>query len=86
MYFPYFVTYILAGFAVSLVAFLWALKNGQFQEQQRARFLPLEAEMSDAPVRASRWKRVEIYALFFLAGAGLLTSGAVLVFALVWGK
>jgi cbb3-type cytochrome oxidase maturation protein len=86
MYFPYFITYILAGFAISLAAFLWALKNGQFQEQQRARFLPLEAEMPLAPDGVSRWKRIEIYALFLLAGAGLLTSAAVLVFALVSGR
>jgi cbb3-type cytochrome oxidase maturation protein len=86
MYFPYFITYILAGFAISLIAFLWALKNGQFQEQQRARFLPLEAEMPLSPDRVSRWKRLEIYALFFLAGVGLLTSAAVLVVALVSGR
>lgn len=86
MYFPYFITYILAGFIVSLIAFLWAIKNGQFQEQQRARFLPLEAERVDAPACDSRWKRIEIYALFFLAGTGLLASGAVLVFALISGK
>lgn len=86
MYFPYFITYILAGFAISLIAFFWALKNGQFQEQQRARFLPLEAEMPLDRARATGWKRIEIYALFFLAGAGLLTSGAVLVFALISGK
>lgn len=83
MYFPYFITYILAGFAISLIAFVWALKNGQFQEQQRARFLPLEAETSFPPAGVSRWKRIEIYALFTLAGLGLLTSGAVLVFSLV---
>jgi cbb3-type cytochrome oxidase maturation protein len=83
MYFPYFITYILAGFAISLIAFLWALKNGQFQEQQRARFLPLEAEMPLSPGSVSHWKRIEIYALFFLAGAGLLSSAAVLVVALV---
>jgi cbb3-type cytochrome oxidase maturation protein len=86
MYLPYFITYILAGLAISLVAFFWALRNGQFQEQQRARYLPLEAEMPLAPVRATRWKRIEIYTLFFLAGAGLLTSGVVLVFALMSGK
>ncbi|MDX9788293.1 MAG: cbb3-type cytochrome oxidase assembly protein CcoS [Desulfobacterales bacterium] len=83
MYFPYFITYIVVGFALSLIVFIWALKNGQFQDQQRARFLPLEEGMPSAPARASRWKRLEIYALFFLAGAGLLSSGAVLIFALM---
>lgn len=74
MYFPYFITYILAGFAISLIAFLWALKNGQFQEQQRARFLPLEAEMPPLPDSVSHWKRLEIYALFFLPAWGFLPA------------
>jgi hypothetical protein len=39
-----------------------------------------------SPDSVSRWKRLEIYALFFLAGAGLLTSAAVLVVALVSGR
>ncbi|MBW2435232.1 MAG: cbb3-type cytochrome oxidase assembly protein CcoS, partial [Deltaproteobacteria bacterium] len=30
-----------AGFIISLVVFFWALNNGQFKDQQRARFLPL---------------------------------------------
>lgn len=83
MYFPYFITYVLVGFAISLVVFVWALKSGQFQDQQRARYLPLEDEASPDHAGASRWKRLEIYTLFFLAGAGLLSSGAVLVFALI---
>ena len=44
MYYPYFITYIVVGFAVTLAVFFWALKNGQFRDQQRARFLPLEDE------------------------------------------
>ncbi|MBW1826954.1 MAG: cbb3-type cytochrome oxidase assembly protein CcoS [Deltaproteobacteria bacterium] len=37
MYFPYFITYMALGFAISLVVFFWALKNGQFKDQKRAR-------------------------------------------------
>ena len=33
MYFPYFITYIVIGFTLSLVVFFWALNNGQFREQ-----------------------------------------------------
>ena len=42
MYFPYFISYMVAGLAVSLVVFIWALNNGQFKDQQRARYLPLK--------------------------------------------
>lgn len=83
MYFPYFITYMALGFVISLVVFLWALKNGQFKEQQRARFLPLENERKTSVEKASTIKRYEIYALMFLALAGLAASAAVLVFSLL---
>ena len=84
MYYPYFVTYILAGFSISLVVFLWALKTGQFSDQQRARYLPLAGEPEPVPDRPSRFYRLEIYGLWFLIFAGLLATGAVLVFSLVF--
>lgn len=83
MYFPYFMAYMTAGFVVSLVVFLWAFRNGQFSDQQRARFLPLEEETDQAPARVSRMNRLEAYALVGLACLGLLTSGAVLIFSLL---
>ncbi len=83
MYFPYFITYMAVGFVISLVVFFWALKNGQFKDQQRARFLPLENERKASVEKASTIKRYEIYALMFLALAGLAASGAVLIFSLL---
>jgi cbb3-type cytochrome oxidase maturation protein len=83
MYFPYFITYMALGFVISLVVFFWALKNGQFKEQQRARFLPLEDERKASVEKVSNIKRYEIYALIFLALAGLAASAAVLVFSLL---
>ena len=86
MYFPYFITYMVLGFVISLVVFFWALKNGQFKEQQRARFLPLEDERKTSVEKVSNIKRYEIYALMFLALAGLAASAAVLVFSLLNAK
>ena len=83
MYFPYFIAYMAAGFIISIVVFIWALKNGQFKDQQRARFLPLENERKASVEKASTIKRYEIYALMFLALAGLAASGAVLIFSLL---
>jgi cbb3-type cytochrome oxidase maturation protein len=83
MYFPYFISYIIIGFVISLAVFFWALKNGQFKDQQRARFLPLEDEANSSEVRVSKFNRYEGYALLFLAFAGLMATAAVLVFALV---
>jgi len=83
VYFPYFMAYIFIGLAIGLLVFRWALQNRQFSDQQRARFLPLEPDGGAGESKTSRWPRIEIYALFFLAGAGLLSSAAVLVVALL---
>jgi cbb3-type cytochrome oxidase maturation protein len=86
MYFPYFITYMAVGFVISLVVFFWALKNGQFKDQKRARFLPLEDERKASVIKVSNIKRYEIYTLMFLALAGLAASAAVLVFSLLNAK
>ena len=83
MYFPYFITYIVIGFGISLVVFFWALNHGQFKDQQRARYLPLEEETDLRGITGPKVKRFEIYALLILACAGLGASAAVLVFALL---
>ena len=85
MYFPYFITYIVLGFAITWVVFLWALNSGQFKDQKRARFLPLEEEPEPSSHPASKISRYEIYVLGILACAGLAASVAVLVFALCAG-
>ncbi len=83
MYYPYFISYMLAGVVIALVVFAWALKNGQFQDQQRARFLPLYGAPKRAPVRASKVSRIEVVALFALVIVGLCASFSTVIFALV---
>jgi cbb3-type cytochrome oxidase maturation protein len=85
MYYPYFITYMLVGLVASLSVFLWALNNGQFKDQQRARFLPLHGETTCEPVRVSRIGRIESCALFGLACVGLLLITAVLAFGILQG-
>jgi len=82
MYYPYFIAYIGIGLVISLAVFFWALKSGQFQDQQRARFLPLRDDLNVPPVRTSRAHRLEVYGLFVLAVAGLAASAGVLLYAL----
>jgi cbb3-type cytochrome oxidase maturation protein len=83
MYFPYFMAYMSFGVVISLLVFVWALRNGQFNDQQRARYLPLDEETKLGSVEVSGMRRVEAYALMALACCGLLASGAVLVFSLL---
>jgi cbb3-type cytochrome oxidase maturation protein len=82
MYFPYYIAYMTAGFVITLVVFFWALNQGQFKDQNRARFIPLEADGNTRPQKASRFARVETIALFALVGIGLAASAAVVTFAL----
>jgi len=82
MYYPYFIAYMASGFVISLVVFLWALNHGQFKDQQRARFIPLESDQVSEPVEASRFARIETYALFTLVCLVLASSVAVVIFAL----
>lgn len=82
MYFPYFIAYIAIGLLISLPVFGWALRSGQFQDQQRARFIPLRDIGEKSEARASKFGRFEAIGLFCLATAGLTASAAVLIFAL----
>jgi cbb3-type cytochrome oxidase maturation protein len=86
MYFPYFIAYIGIGLTISLVVFFWAVKSGQFNDQQRARYLPLRDEPDTGPAEVSRFSHWEIYGLFVLALAGLSMSATVLLYALYFSK
>ena len=85
MYYPYFLAYMVSGFVISLVVLLWALRNGQFKDQQRARFLPLEEGLVTEPVKVSKIGKIEAYALIVLASLGLFGTAATLIFSLLKG-
>lgn len=86
MYYPYFIAYIGIGLTLSLLVFFWAVRTGQFTDQQRARFLPLRDDDGKPPAKPTRMQRWEIYGLFILATAGLSASAAVLIYALYFPK
>ena len=85
MYYPYFLAYMVSGFVISLVVLIWALRNGQFRDQQRARFLPLEEGLETEPVKESRIGKIEAYALIVVASLGLFGSAATLLFSILKG-
>jgi cbb3-type cytochrome oxidase maturation protein len=86
MYYPYFLTYIIIGIFISLLVFSWALRTGQFKDQDRARFLPLEDEPVAGPVKIPVIRSYEMVALILLALAGLIVTAAVLMFSLFGAK
>ncbi len=76
---------MVSGFVISLVVLFWALRNGQFQDQKRARFLPLEEGLEAEPVKVSKIGKIEAYALIVLASLGLFGTAATLIFSLLKG-
>jgi cbb3-type cytochrome oxidase maturation protein len=75
MYFPGWIILVVVSLWVSLAAFLWALQNGQFSDQGRARYLPLQGEAPLAPIaNPGKWTK-EVYALL---GIVLMVAGAFL--------
>ena len=53
MYYYFFIIFIFSGLFFGILVFLWALKSGQFKEQQRARYLAIEDEQEmPQPVNA----------------------------------
>jgi cbb3-type cytochrome oxidase maturation protein len=85
MYYPYFIAYMAAGFIVSLVVFFWALNSGQFRDQQRARFLPLQNDLPSQPAKIPRFARIQTVAMFTLVCFCLVSAMAVVIFALIKG-
>jgi cbb3-type cytochrome oxidase maturation protein len=85
MYFPYLIAYMAAGFVISLVTFLWALNAGQFRDQKRARFLPLEEEPEIARLKAPRSYRIKVFVLFTLACSGLIATAVAIAVTVLKG-
>jgi cbb3-type cytochrome oxidase maturation protein len=81
MYYPFFVTYLIVGFSLGLLVFFWALKNGQFRDQQRARYLPLDEEGPQPVRQISRNAQLQSYILLGLVGFGLLAIAWVVIYA-----
>ena len=83
MYFPYFLAYMTAGFVISLAVFIWALNQGQFKDQQRARFLPLEDRPASGPAGLSRSGRWQTVILLAMVCSGLVASVVAVVLSLI---
>ena len=81
MYYFFFIIIIFSGLFFGIVVFLWALKSGQFKEQQRARYLPLEDEPEASNGVVSRSSKLQAYVLFCMLIFGLLASVSVVVYA-----
>lgn len=70
--------------AASIAAFIWALRAGQFSDQDRARYLPLGKDLLTEPIiAASRAKsRVHAVSLCIIAAIALIVFAAALALSI----
>lgn len=71
---------VLISLWVSLVGFIWALRSGQFSDQERARFLPLGKDLLAEPIVAAtrRKRKTHAIALLIILVIGLSAFAAAL--------
>ena len=81
-YLPW-VLLIVLSLWVSLAGFFWALRHGQFSEQERARYLPLRDELGAAPARSNAASWRNMVAPVAVLGIGGLVMAAVIVLLIV---
>jgi cbb3-type cytochrome oxidase maturation protein len=77
---------IAVGIGISIMVFLWALKNGQFADQARARYLPLMEDVPLPPAEVSRRLPVEVYALIIIITLGILSILSTITLTIYWLK
>ena len=76
-----FILFIFSGLFFGVIVFLWALKSGQFKEQERARYLAIEDEREDPENGITRSDQLQSYVLLGLLLVGILISASVVVYA-----
>jgi cbb3-type cytochrome oxidase maturation protein len=86
MYYAEWIILVTISLWVSLLAFVWAVRSGQFADQGRARYLPLTDEHSFAPPQPPRKYTIEGFALLGIAVIGLVGIVSAIILSLAWGK
>jgi cbb3-type cytochrome oxidase maturation protein len=70
IFYMFFMIYLAAGILICGALFYWAVKNGQFEDQDRARYFPLsgvDPEPSDAS--SAKWPKSLVVSVAVLLGA-----------------
>ena len=83
MFFLSWILLIAAGLLASMGVFFWALRSGQFSDQERARYLPLSDGFHRPPVENPAKLSPEVYALLLAMGIGFLALIGTIVLTLI---
>jgi cbb3-type cytochrome oxidase maturation protein len=75
---------VVISLSVSLAAFIWGLRSGQFSDQDRARYLPLSRDLLTEPITAAprRKQKVHSAALLIVILIGLSAFATALVMSI----
>jgi len=68
----------------SIAAFIWALRAGQFSDQDRARYLPLGKDLLSEPIRAASRSKLRAHAatLWIITAIAFIAFTAALMLSL----
>ncbi len=82
-YYLFWAMLIVVSLWVSIGGFLWAHRNGQFNDQERARYLPLRGEPAVPPGKGADGARREALVMLMILAVGLSGLIAVFIISLV---
>ncbi len=74
MYYLGWVSLVVISLWVSLLAFLWAMKSGQFSDQGRARYLPLAEDFPPCDVKEPSKLTLHSYVMLAVIIIGILVT------------
>jgi len=76
MFIPLWLVYLFSGTIMAVLTLLWAARGRQFEDQDRARYIPLAgltpAELNAPVRRAPKIARIAIFGIVAVGVAGLL--------------
>ena len=81
MFVPIWIIFLFTGLVMAIFAVTWGIRAKQFDDQQRARFLPLVGmDTSETPPVSAKKHRAEFVAVWMLVATGVsaLISGLVM--------
>jgi len=81
MLYFFFILFLVSGFIFGIIVFLWALKSGQFKDQQRARYLALDDDEEFPERQISGSGRFQAALVLCLLVFGLMVTAAVMIYA-----
>ncbi len=84
MFVPMWLCYLVTGTAMAVLVLAWALRTRQFEDQDRARFLPLAgltpAELAAPPPDPARVRPIRLaFLLALVLGLGTVAASAVVI-------